>query len=81
MKTINAKELRSTLPEVVEKVKKGERFTVLYRSRPAFQIIPMNEAAEPLSELENDPLYRAAALGSSRDGLTAADHDRLLYGK
>jgi hypothetical protein len=30
--------------------------------------------------LEEDPLYRADALGRSSDGLTAADHDALLYG-
>lgn len=35
-KTINAKELRASLPRIVERVRRGERFTVLYRSRPAF---------------------------------------------
>jgi antitoxin (DNA-binding transcriptional repressor) of toxin-antitoxin stability system len=37
---INAKRLRATLPEVVERVRKGTRFTVINRSRPAFQICP-----------------------------------------
>jgi len=32
---INAKRLRSTLPDVVERVRKGTRFTAIYRSRPA----------------------------------------------
>ena len=29
--TINAKELRASLPKVVERVRRGARFTVLYR--------------------------------------------------
>jgi len=33
----------------------------------------------PAGDLAGDPLYRAAALGRSTDGGTAADHDRLLY--
>jgi hypothetical protein len=30
--------------------------------------------------LADDPIYRAEALGKSRDGFGAADHDRVLYG-
>jgi antitoxin (DNA-binding transcriptional repressor) of toxin-antitoxin stability system len=40
---INAKRLRATLPDVVERVRKGARFTVIYRSRPAFQIVPVDD--------------------------------------
>ena len=40
---INAKRLRATLPDVVERVRKGTRFTVIYRSRPAFQIVPVDD--------------------------------------
>ena len=80
-RTINAKQLRASLPETVRRVRRGERFTVLYRSRAAFRIVPVDdgygEAPLPLGE---DPIYRAPALGRSRDGLSAADHDRLLYG-
>jgi antitoxin (DNA-binding transcriptional repressor) of toxin-antitoxin stability system len=76
---INAKRLRGSLPEVVERVRKGTRFTVLYRSRPAFQIVPMGADERPASALDDDPLYRAAAVGRSVDGLTAADHDAILY--
>ena len=36
--SINAKRLRATLPDVVNRVRKGTRFTVIYRSRPAFPI-------------------------------------------
>jgi hypothetical protein len=60
-------------------VRKGTRFTVLYRSRPAFQIVPMGADERPASALDDDPLYRAAAVGRSVDGLAAADHDTILY--
>jgi antitoxin (DNA-binding transcriptional repressor) of toxin-antitoxin stability system len=76
---INAKRLRASLPDVVERVRKGTRFTVIYRSRPAFQIVPMFEAEHPSVALADDPLYRAQAVGRSRDGRTAADHNALLY--
>lgn len=77
---INAKELRRRLPDVVGRVKKGARFTVLYRSK-AFEIVPVDAVSVPRDKLENDSLYRAPALGKSRDGLTARDHDAVLYGK
>lgn len=79
-RTINAKQLRASLPETVRRVRRGERFTVLYRSRPAFRIVPVEEglvAAVPLAE---DPVYRAPAVGRSSDGLASRDHDRILYG-
>jgi antitoxin (DNA-binding transcriptional repressor) of toxin-antitoxin stability system len=79
--TINAKQLRASLPETVRRVQRGERFTVLYRSRPAFRIVPieggLTEASLALAE---DPIYRAPAVGRSSDGLTSRDHDRVLYG-
>ena len=78
---INAKELRASLPEVVEKIRRGARFTVLYRSRPAFQLVPMDASASVKGDLAEDPLYRAKPLGRSRDGRSAADHDALLYGR
>lgn len=77
--SINAKELRASLPEVVERVRKGARFTVIYRSRPAFQIVPIGEADTTALPLEEDPLYQAEAVGSSTDGRAAADHDAILY--
>jgi antitoxin (DNA-binding transcriptional repressor) of toxin-antitoxin stability system len=79
--SINAKRLRATLPDVVERVRKGTRFTVIYRSRPAFQIVPMGDSGVVRAALADDPLYRAQAVGSSSDGRTAADHDAILYGK
>lgn len=79
--TISAKELRASMPKLVQSVRRGARFTVLYRSRRAFQIIPIDEADTPLGDLKSDPLYRAKALGKSTDGKTAADHDAVLYGR
>lgn len=76
---INAKELRASLPEIVEKVRRGARFTVLYRSRPAFQVVPVDAACTAPGDLADDPLYRAKPVGRSKDGRSAADHDALLY--
>ncbi len=76
---ISAKELRASLPEVVDRVRKGTRFTVLYRSRAAFQIVPVHETVDASLPFEDDPLYRARAVGRSKDGLPAVDHDAVLY--
>jgi prevent-host-death family protein len=79
--TINVKELRASLPDVVRRVRSGQRFTVLYRSRPAFRIVPVDEAdVTSTVPLSSDALYGAEALGTSTDGLSSEDHDALLYG-
>ena len=78
---INAKQLRTSLPEIVRRVRKGARFTVLYRSSPAFQILPTDEEGQAGVVLEADTLYQAKPVGRSSDGRTAADHDEDLYGK
>jgi len=79
-KTINTKELRASLPAIVEGIKRGERFTVLYRSRPAFRIVPLDDVERVICPLSKDPLYGAGALGGYMDGSSAADHDAILYG-
>lgn len=79
--TINAKELRASLPETVRRVRRGERFTVLYRSRPAFRIVPVQGGADDATlPLTEDPIYRAPAVGRSVDGSPSREHDRILYG-
>ena len=78
--TINAKELRASLPSVVRRVRGGERITVIYRSRPAFRIVPVEDSGTPHGPLEEDPLFRAEAVGRSRDGRSAAEHDAIVYG-
>ena len=77
--TINAKELRASLPDVVRRVRKGARFTVLYRSRPAFQIVPVEDTQRVTLALDDEPLFKAAAVGCSTDGRTASRHDEVLY--
>lgn len=79
-KTINAKDLRRSLPAVVRRVRAGESFTVLYRSRPAFMVVPVGSEVAGAGDLEDEPLFRAGAVGASSDDLTSRDHDRVLYG-
>ena len=78
--TINVKTLRNEMGRIIERVSKGEDFTVLYRSRPAFRIVPLSGAFTH-GVAEDDSLYRAEAVGRSDDGLTAEDQDRTLYGQ
>jgi hypothetical protein len=51
------------------------------RSRPAFQIVPIDDVVGSSIPLRDDPLFRAGPVGHSRDGRTAADHDAVLYGR
>ena len=76
---INAKQLRARLKEVVSKVRDGARFTVLYRSRPAFDIVPVGSPPIQNTPLEADPLYQAPPVGASESGDAAARHDEVLY--
>lgn len=79
---INAKELRRTLGEVVREARRGRRYVVLYRSRPAFRIVPVEDSVEGIgATVEDDPLYRAEALGRSDAGDLADRHDEFLYGR
>ncbi len=78
--TINTKELRASLAKIVEDVKRGKQFTVLYRSRPAFRIVPLDDADRVAYPLEKDSLYHSGAVGESKDDFSASDHDAMLYG-
>ncbi len=78
---INVKELRATLPEIVKRVQRGEKFTVLYRSRPAFRIVGLDAEEKKMIPLSEDLLYKAGAVGASADGLNGEDHDLTLYGR
>ena len=78
---INIKQLRHSLPELVRRVSKGARFIVLYRSRPAFKMIPIDDTASFASPLKDDPIYHASAVGRSKNGRAARDHDQILYGR
>ena len=80
MVTLNTRQLRASLPSIVRQVRKGSRFLVLYRSRPAFQILPVGAADLPADPPQQDALYGAPAVGRSRDGKSARRHDQELYG-
>lgn len=80
MEIINTRQLREEMPRVVRSVRKGKRFLVLHRSRPAFELAPPEPSAQPLPPLEEDPVFGWDGVGGSEDGLRAADHDRVLYG-
>ena len=78
--TINVKTLRRQLGQIVERVERGESFTVpLIAARPSFRIVPIDHPLT-LGNVEEDPLHQADAVGRSSDGGSAADHDQILYG-
>ena len=77
--TINAKTLRNELERVVRQVRQGQRFTVLYRSRVAFEIVPPSSGSRSAGDGVRDALYHAEPVGASSDGKFAVEHDRALY--
>ncbi|MBA4386586.1 MAG: hypothetical protein C0404_01315 [Verrucomicrobia bacterium] len=77
--TIGTKELRLRLGDVVRRVGRGNRFTVLYRSRPAFDIVPVGGESAMTGSIDTDSLYRANPVGRSADGKAARRHDEALY--
>ena len=79
-KVISAKTLRANLGEILHKVREGDRFTVVYRSRPVCQIVPVDASGIEPGKLEDDSLYRAPPIGRSKDGRSSVDHDAILYG-
>lgn len=80
MNILNTKELRNKFSEIVKRTKRGEQFTILYRSKPAFRIVPVMPKADEHIKVKKDSLYKMTALGATKDGLTAADHNSVLYG-
>jgi antitoxin (DNA-binding transcriptional repressor) of toxin-antitoxin stability system len=80
MVTLNARQLRASLPSIVRQIRKGSRFLVLYRSRPAFQILPVGATDLPADAPREDALYGAPPVGRSRGGKSARQHDQDLYG-
>ena len=80
-KTINIRQLRSDLAAIVDQVQKGARFTVLYRSRPAFRIVPVDGQPAGTSDYTQDPLYQAKPQGRPKSRVAEMHHDEILYGK
>jgi hypothetical protein len=71
--------LRATFVKAPLTCKRRTRFTVIYRSRPAFQIVPVDDEGSAAISLADDTLYRAQPVGSSVDGRTSIDHDAISY--
>jgi antitoxin (DNA-binding transcriptional repressor) of toxin-antitoxin stability system len=78
---INAKRLRRELGRILERVRRGERFTVLYRSRPMCDLVPPGGAGPGPGPLDEDPIFSADGIAASTDGRTSEDHDRDIYGQ
>ncbi len=78
-RVITATQLRASLLDVLRRVRRGERIAVMYRGRPAFRIVPLEGVRACDAPLETDSLFRAAAVGRSREGPASAEHDALLY--
>lgn len=77
--SVSVKEFRADLARVLRRVQRGARVTIVYRSRPVCQLVPLGTSDVPVASLASDPLYRAPAAGRSSDGRDAADHDEVLY--
>jgi antitoxin (DNA-binding transcriptional repressor) of toxin-antitoxin stability system len=77
---INTKQLRLELPRIMRRIAEGQRYLVLHRSSPAFEIIPPSSNPQQFPPLEEDPIMQLGSLGKSTDGVSSADHDKLLYG-
>ena len=78
--TINVKTLRRDMARILERVARGERFTVLYRSRPVCRLVPIESEDLASGPVREDPLFAMGPVGRSTDGHAAADHDDDLYG-
>ncbi len=78
---INAKTLRQKLAQILRRASKGERFTVIYRSKVLCEIGPTGGQVTPPCDLAEDPILRTFGMAASKDGLSGADHDEVLYGK
>ena len=77
---INVKTLRRDMARILERVARGERFTVLYRSKPVCRLVPIESADLDAGRVREDPLFGMAPVGRSTDGRGAADHDDDIYG-
>ena len=41
--TISVKELRLDLPKIIKRLERGERFTLIYHSKPVGELVPRRE--------------------------------------
>ncbi len=57
MNSISVKELRMKMPEIVNKLKKGESFVIIYRSKPLATLSPLKTFTRPFGELIEGKKY------------------------
>lgn len=71
-------EFRRRAPEIVSRVRRGERLVLTYRGRPVARLEPW----EPPAVSAEDPLFRLPSLAEAGGGkLSNAEIDRLVYGR
>ena len=63
---ISATVLLASLDDISRCVRRGGRFTVTYRGRAAFHVVPLGNAEVSRRRLEQDSLYQAGPVGASR---------------
>ncbi len=73
MTIIGLKELRQNASQIAERAQKGERFTVVKRSKPMFEIVPMNHDKVrdlwTIERLQNDKSFREKILNQDLKSL------------
>lgn len=77
--TISSGQLKSNFGQIIGQIKKGNKFTVSYRKRPAFEILPLARQEQCIADLKSDPLYHSGPLGRSSTGDASLKHDQVLY--
>jgi prevent-host-death family protein len=75
---INIKELRASLPDIIKRVHQGDNYIVLYRSRPAFRIMSVDNEEALTIPVSDDPIYGATAVGTSTAGISASKHALMM---
>ncbi len=78
MQTVSMLELRQHAREIVERVRRGQRFVLTYRGRPTARIEPLADAD---GVRENDAFYRLAELADSAgEAMSNREMDEAIYG-
>ena len=74
---IDVGDLEKRVPQVVQALRHGARFTVLYHGSPAFDIVPVSAQTGAELSAESDLPYRCPASGASEHGETASQHGEI----
>ena len=77
MKAITMMELRRNTAVIIQQIRRGRRFILKYRGRPAGRLEPMERARE--KKPGRDPFYSLAELAAANgESLSNADMDRVI---